>query len=132
MARPARPRLGSLVTQSTNEEPRLGNTDFFVEGSGYPSGTQAFMIVGTDPGFTTIPLSPPLPPGCSLHSDVVLTISGAVRTGVEAGHLAFALPIPQDPALAGAFISTQMAALDMAAQASFPVVTSNALRFRLF
>jgi hypothetical protein len=126
-----------LGTALTNQAPTVGNADFLVDGTGFPPGQPAVLVLGFDSNWNSIPL-PGGPPGCSLHVDPFLLFAGATGTGNvrastgSAGHVFFPLPIPAVSQLAGLFFATQVAVLDTSFAVPLPFVTSNGLRLVIY
>ena len=58
-------------------------------------------------------------------------IDGTTALGREAGHLSFNLPLPSSPILRGAFVGSQIGALNAASTAAVPVVMSNGLQLSI-
>lgn len=113
------------------------NPSFAIEGSGFPAGAAATLLVGFDSSFPSIPLGPGFPSGCALNSDVISTVSGTTGTAeigdqpnsprpVPFGYVRF--PIDVSTAMVGLFFSAQIAVIDSGSSASIPIVTSNGLR----
>ncbi len=125
----------ALPTSFTNVAPKIGTKEFRVEGTGLPSGAAAFLILGGNKNFKSIPLGA-LAPRCSLHTDIVLLVGGKTGTGnLQAkpsvgtvNHVSFGLPIPNSAALIGAFLGTQLAVFDKASSAPLPLLFTNGLR----
>jgi len=124
----------------TNQQPAVGNADFAVEGTGFPPGLTAMLVLGLDPTFVGMAV-PGLPQGCMQLTDDHVVRFGATGTGDvlanaaspgASGHVSFALPIPANGALAGLFVSSQVAVLDPAYGVPLPFATSNALHIVVF
>lgn len=128
---PCSSAAGRIGTLFTNEAPTTANVFFAVEGSGFPAGATGFVLLGTDPNYQGAP-HPLLPPGCGIHTDVLVAAGLVTGTGPNAGHLRFGLPVPASPGLIGVFLGVQAGAVDGAAVAPIPVVTSNALRVTIY
>ena len=120
---------GVYPSAYTNQEPTISNSLFSVEGTGLLPGAACFMILGVQPGWPVVPI-PLLPAGCTQNVDLFESYFGFagtsnVRGPTAAGHVRFALPIPNDPGLVGGFIACQIAGFDAATGASLPLVTTN-------
>ncbi len=122
---------GASPAAFTNEVPTIGNAAFAVQGTGFVPGAVGVLALGFLPGYPIVTLPGILPPGCAVDNDIAQVLFGTVGTGVPAGHLFFALPIPADPTLAGAFASIQLGGLDTFA-VSLPLVTTNAVQVTLY
>ncbi len=125
---------GSLGTAFTNQSALLGNSNYRIEGSGFPSGAAALLILGADKNFMSVPFGA-VAPGCSLNTDIVVLLTAASGTGNTrsstavgiASHVFFPFPIPTTPSLRGAYIGAQIAVLDTASSNALPFVFSNGL-----
>ena len=130
--------LGRTPAEFTNHAPQVGNAGFQFEGTGFPAGSFGLCVLGTDPTWVSIPI--PVTPGCSLHTDPLVTATVFVGTGNEqalhttgaSGHVWFDLAIPPNPALAGVVIGSQFAIYDAGSTAPLPFVFSNGVRVTLF
>ena len=122
---------GVYPSAFTNHEPTITNSLFSVEGTGLLPGAACFMILGVQPGWPVVPI-PLLPAGCTQNVDLFESYFGFagtsnVRGPTAAGHVRFALPIPNDPGLVGGFIACQIAGFDTATGAALPLVTTNGI-----
>lgn len=128
---------GAQGTLFANQMPTVGNADFRVEGTGFPSASLAVLALGVIQGFPSFPL-PGLPAGCQQNTDILRTLvvgitgTGDVRATTRLGHVSSPLPIPANPALVGLYLATQLAVFDAANTAPIPLVTSNALQLTLY
>ncbi len=127
---------GNYGSTFTNWTPNLGNSNFTLEGSGFPSGAAAILVVGVTPGFPSLPI-PGAGAGCNLESDILFYLEGTtgignVRATTALGHVKFAIPIPNDPGLLGLIVTAQLAAVDLASPNPLPVVVGNGLSLTLF
>ncbi|MFT4515353.1 MAG: hypothetical protein ACI89X_003185 [Planctomycetota bacterium] len=131
---------GTLPGMMTNYEPTVGNTDFQLEASGFLPGTVGLMILGTNPGWVSLPV--PGAPGCSLVTDALVTLTVTTGTGNEAssqqpigpgfaGHCVFPFAIPANALLSGTVIGSQFAMLDLAIGTPLPLVFSNGLQWTI-
>ena len=114
-----------------NEEPLVGNLAFAFEGSGFANSAAAVLLLGVNPAFTSLPL-PGFPAGCMLHTDVVVSVTGATGAGsisssAAGGHVLFPLGIPNLAVVSGAIFRAQLGVLDVGAAATIPVVMSNGM-----
>lgn len=132
-------RIGTLYA---NQDPTLGNAGFRLEGSGYPGGGLAFLVIGFDPLFQSLylpgtPISPRTPQGCFLHTEALTTLTGItglgdVRSAAAAFHVAFPLPVPATPGLHGLLLTTQIVCVDQGNIVDpLPLMTSNGLHITL-
>ena len=121
------------VTLSANGLPTLGNFTFFLDLANAPANSPAQLFVALGAGAAPTPLGG----GCDLFldlQDVLTFLSQGINpwatlpTG-PAGSVAFSLPVPGDPALAGLRIDFQAAVSDAGAPAGF--VVSNAIALTL-
>ena len=136
---PAGPTCGgsSLATAFANLAPQIGTADFAVEGTGFPSGAAAVLLVGVQPSYPSIPIPGGIS-GCHLSTDVLLTVAGTTGTGNVrstsglARHVAFPLPIPNLSSLIGGYVGFQIAVRDPSSTAAIPILASNALRVTVF
>lgn len=131
---------GALGTAFSNHEPKVGNADFSIEGTGFPNGAAAALLIGVNPNFVTTPV-PGLPTGCALHTDILVNFVGKTGTGNQranvitvgaAGHVWFQLGIPASGSLVGTYLATQIAVLDASSTAALPFVMTNALRLKVY
>jgi hypothetical protein len=128
---------GTLGTAFSNIAPSIGAADFAVEGTGFPSGAPAALLVGVQPNFPSFPIPNGIM-GCSVNTDVLLTVAGTTGTGNVrsttglARHVAFPLPIPNVPSLIGGFVRFQIAVQEAPTAAPIPIVGTNALRVTVF
>ncbi|MBL8753902.1 MAG: hypothetical protein JNK15_11445, partial [Planctomycetes bacterium] len=122
----------------TNHVPQIGNANFQIEATGFPSGSIGLCVLGTDPTWVSLPI-PGAPATCFLHSDLVATATVLTGTGNEqavhstgaAGHCWLDFPIPANPAIVGYLFNSQFAVLDLALPDPLPFVFTNGLRFTL-
>lgn len=123
----------------TNYTPAVGNANFQLEASGFPAGSIGLAILGQDPAWTSFTLPGT---GCELHSDGLFTATVATGTGDEganhppsgpgfAGHCTFPFPIPNNASLAGIYLNSQFAMLDVAIGTPLPLVFSSGLGFTI-
>jgi len=128
-----------LGTVFVNQAPTVGNAAFAIEATGLPPGTICWLVLGTNPNFQSIPV--PLAgvqSTCMVYTDGLLdTLTGFAGTGnvratAASGHVAFAAPIPSNPALVGFYVDAQLAAIDPGSTFPVPLVTSNGLRLTVF
>lgn len=127
---------GATGTVFTNHVPTVGNADFSVEATGYGASALGVWFLGANLAWVPLPL-PGFPAGCTLNTDVIINIpsmtgAGPVTSVSTTGHAVLPLGIPNVPALSGAAIQGQFAALDLSASAPIPVVTSNGLKLLIF
>jgi hypothetical protein len=132
---------GKLGGTFTNQAPMIGNSSFAFEASGFPAAHAAVLLLGVNPGWTSV-FPAGLPFGCQLHTDIVVSLPGTTGTGDvranaftvgAAGHASFVLGIPPAPALIGLYVAGQVAVHDPAiTTALIPVPTTNALRLRIY
>ena len=126
--------LGSLYT---NQAPTVGNAEFLLDGSGFPSGASAALLLGVQPAFPSVPL-PGGNPLCLLHTDIVIIVSGLTGTGNvrqtagSSGHVFFPLAVPAIPGLAGGYLGAQLAVLDSTSAYSIPFATTNGLQITIY
>lgn len=126
---------GNVATAFSTTEPKIGNAEFRIEGVGIPSGAASIMLLGAKKTFPGIPLGA-VAPGCYLNTDMVLLLVGVSGTGNHrakpapgaAGHMSFALPLPNTPSLVGQYLGTQIAVHDVKSKNQLPMVFTNALR----
>lgn len=126
---------GSIGTMFTNESPMVGNAAFRVEGSGFASGSVAFLVIGMIPLFPSVPI--PGTASCFQNTDAMFTVVGTTGTGnvrapTAAGHTVFAIPLPNSMAYQGFYFAPQLAVLDPGSPAPIPFVTSNALQLTVY
>jgi hypothetical protein len=127
---------GRFGTVFTNDSPSIGNAGFYVEGSGLPGNTIAFLVIGIDPNWTSLQL-PGARPTCMVSTDPLLFLTsvtglGDIRSSAPLGHATWPIAVPGNPGLAGLGINAQIAALDLASTYSLPLITSNRVRFTLY
>lgn len=127
---------GGAGTVFTNDTPMLGNTSFYVEGSGFPGNTLALLLLGLNPNWVSFPL-PGGDPSCMLSTDPLTVITGFtgigdVRAATTLGHVPYPLGIPNINSLVGLNVIVQIAALDPASTYGVPLMTSNALRITVY
>ena len=123
----------------TNYTPQLGTSSFQVEATGFPSGTLALAILGTNPSWAPVQI-PGTPPGCLLRNEALALLAVGVGTGDvqaphavgAAGHCWLDFPLPNNPLLGGIVLDTQFAALDPFSAAPLPFVFSSNVRVTLF
>ncbi len=123
---------GSQPAAFTNQTPAVGNASFAVEATGWFSNQPVLLAYGVMPNWVSLP-NPLLPLGCAQNTDIVDTLfavsgSGNSRGPTAAGHVRFALPIPNDPGMLGGFVAFQAAGFDVSAQAIVPLVTTNGVQ----
>lgn len=126
---------GAIGTAFTNQLPSVGNTAFRLEGTGFPASSLALLVIGVNPQFPSVPVPGTL--GCWLNNDATITLAGAtgsgnVRAATAFGHTTFNIPLPANPALAGFYFASQVAAFDVGSTAALPFVTSNSMQITLF
>ncbi len=118
----------------TNQVPEVGNSYFKLEGTNLPASAQALLYVGVQKNWTSISLAGHGAPGCFLHTDLIISISGKSGTANPAtaasarGHLAYAAPIPNSAALKGAYVRCQIAAADASSTNPLQAVFTNGLQ----
>ncbi|MCB9880523.1 MAG: hypothetical protein H6832_14175 [Planctomycetes bacterium] len=127
---------GSIGTAFTNLTPNIGNADYRIEGTGLPSGAPTAIILGAIANFPSVPFGG-VAPGCSLNTDIVVTIGAAtgmgdVRASAAAGHLFLPLGIPNNPSLVGAYIGVQFATFDAQSANALKYVFTNAVRTTVY
>lgn len=127
---------GLYASVYTNEQPTVGNSNFFFESSGNPSGGGVFVIFGFNPGFTPIPV-PGFPAGCFQNTDIVSTLFATAGTGNTrgptcAGYLRIPLALPSDQSFVGFPLAVQVVTYDANAAAPLPFAASNAQRVTLY
>jgi hypothetical protein len=125
---------GATPAVFANLTPNVPNFQFAIEGTGFGSGALVLHAVGTVPNYPTVPI--PGAPGCSLLTSLDAVVAGAAGTGdvqspTASGHVRFAFPIPNVPALSGAYLSSQLASLDVGLSTALPLVTTNGLQITL-
>lgn len=121
------------LTLAANGLPTLGNVTFFLDLQNGPPSSPAYLFAAL--GAAAVPT--PLGGGCELFLDLqeVLTFLSqginpwAVLPTGPGGAVAFSLPVPGDPALAGFRIDFQAAVSDASAPVGF--VVSNAVALTL-
>jgi len=126
---------GSIGTAFTNAAPTINNANFQIEGSGFTPGLPVIGVGGITPGWPSVPL--PGAPGCFVNSspDVLFSLQagvGNVRATQPDGHVELQIPIPNNGALTGYFLSFQLAAFDTLSSAALPFVTSNGLHVTIY
>lgn len=126
---------GRFGTLFTNQVPQVGNQDFQLEASGFPSNALSLLVLGILPNWPSVPI-PGLPAGCLLHNDDAGIAIGFTGTSNErgptaAGHVPFPLPLPPNASLTGAYLAAQVASLDAGLAAPLPFAVSNGLRITL-
>lgn len=121
-----------LGTSFTNTVPTVGNASFRVEGTGLPPSAASFLAIGIVKAFPGVSLGA-LAPGCWMNTDFALVVAGLstgngpIRSATGAfGHISYKLPIPNNAALKGVFVSTQIATADAASKNALPLVFTNA------
>lgn len=130
---------GSIPAAFTNHPPTIGNGNFQFEATGFTAGTLGLAILGTNPTWIPFPI-PGAPLGCSLEVDPMVVATVPVGTGNEqaqhttgcVGHTWIDLPLPSNPALAGATVDAQFAGLDLGSLVPLPFVFTNGLRVTLY
>jgi hypothetical protein len=128
---------GGIASTFTNHPPTIDNALFMVEGIGLPTATASILVLGVQPSWTPV-LIPGGPPGCFLHTDPFVVLTGLTGNGAvnsptgPSGHTAFGLPIPNVPTLAGLTLGLQVGALDTSFAVPVPIVTGNAVNVRLY
>ena len=120
----------AIGTTFSNQAPASGNKNFRVEGSGFPSGTPAFCIIGANKNFPGLKFGP-IAPGCSLNTDIVLLLpfvtgTGNQRAKAALGHVT--VPLPLVGIAKGTFFATQLAAFDKQSKNALKFAFGNALR----
>ena len=134
---PACSWTGGTGTLFVNETPTIGNTEFKLDGSGYPAGTTAFAILGASPSWPNIPI-PGGDPLCYLNTDILVALNATSGTGnvrdpvAASGQIVFALPIPSQPSLVGGVLSVQLVAVWSGSSYPVGVVSSNGLLLTLY
>ncbi len=131
--------LGRVPAAFTNHAPTIGNANFQIEGTGFPAGSIGLAVLGTNPGWVSIPI-PGTPVGCLLHTDPLVTATVLVGTGNQqathaigaSGHCWFDLAIPANAGLVGTVIGSQFVVLDAGLIDPLPFVFSNGLRITLY
>lgn len=127
---------GRLGTVFTNDAPRIGNAGFYVEGSGLPANSVAFLVIGIDANWVAFPL-PGAQPSCLVRTDPLLfltsvTGTGDIRASAPLGHATYPIAVPNEPGLVGLGVNTQIATLDLGSSFALPLITSNRVRFTLY
>jgi hypothetical protein len=135
---PCASSAGLVPTNFTNADPKVGNADFRLEGTGVPSGAPALLILGARKNWVSLPLVA-AGKGCWLNTDIVFVFGGRSGTGNHqatfsvgaANHVLFPFPIPNNSTLAGVFLGTQIAVLDAKSSSALPLVLTNGLQITL-
>jgi hypothetical protein len=127
---------GRWGTLFTNQEPVVGNANFYIESSGFNSNSLTLLVLGINPAFVAAPI-PGLAIGCMQTTDALVFVTATTGTGnvgstAAANYVSFALAIPNNPALAGFYLGAQAAGYDAALTTPIQFAVTNGLGITLF
>jgi len=119
---------GKYGAHFSRQLPTVGNGNFALEGVTLPPGASALLILGVNKKFQSIELSAYGAQSCYLHADSVLELLLMTTTGgASAGTFNLKVPIPNNSALKGSYVRTQLAVADSTSTRPLKVVFTNAL-----
>lgn len=122
--------FGVVGTFDTPETPSVGNANFYVEGNRLPPGAPALAVIGLQPNYRSVDLSPLGGRGCFLHTDQLLQLGRTTTPGTPSksdGTLRLNLPIPNNNALKGFYLRSQLWVADSASTRALRAVFTNGL-----
>lgn len=122
--------FGNYPILGSKETPAIGNNNFAYEVHGAPVSTLGVMFIGVDPAFH-VPLDFIRITSCTLHVNPLVSLQiGTTAAGTTMrgdGTSVIPFPLPNDPALSGASIQTQVALIDPQNGRSIALTLTNAL-----
>lgn len=118
------PVLGSKTV------PNVGNAAFALELHGASPSAPFALVLGANPAWQPLDLTPFGIAGCTLEVDVLLNSAGTTTAGDilrAEGTATIPLPIPNDPALSGGNVQAQAVIVDANAPRPLKVTLTNGL-----
>lgn len=122
--------FGAVGIYATNLTPTVGNASFKVEGTRLPPSAAALVVIGLQKTFPSVDLSAAGAPGCFLHSDLILQLGMKTTAGTPSksdGTLSVPMGIPNNAALKGFFLRTQLFVADAASRRNLKAIFTNGL-----
>lgn len=126
--------FGQFPVLGADQVPSVGNANFKLELRGAAPAAPVALVLGANPAWTPLDLTPISIPGCTLYVDPLLTVSAQTTAGNAQraeGTLSMSLPIPADPALQGRAFEVQFAIVDASNGRFAPVTMTNGLSIKI-
>lgn len=123
--------IGALGLWDASGTPNVGNQSFALTGKTLPPNQPAIVALGSNPSFQSVDLRFIGAPGCFLHTDILGEIgartSAGAGQGKSDGTLNVPVPIPNNGALKGAYLRSQLWVADPRLSSPLQAVFTNGL-----